>query len=187
MSTDRQRFLHDLPTLVTPLRGKAGVHSNDLMSSTCSLGSEDIEKHASTGIKNGFRKVMVLDHIEDTQVFNDDPSIVQRILLGDLEMVISALLVDLQVRLGDITCGFPASITAFLPPAKCALLAPERLGRCAIETRVFNHVALAIGKKDLQPNVNTNVRMLTRTRHQHAFCCYCPDGAGQEPGSDGTR
>jgi hypothetical protein len=54
MGTDRQGFLNDLPTLVTLLAGEAGVHSDDLMSSTCSLGSENIEESAPRGVENAF-------------------------------------------------------------------------------------------------------------------------------------
>jgi hypothetical protein len=70
MGSHRERFLHNLPTVVALLCGKPGVHSDDLMSSTCSLGSENVEERAPAGAENGFRKVMVFDHVEDTQVLN---------------------------------------------------------------------------------------------------------------------
>jgi len=56
MGTDRQRFLDHLPTLVTLLTGEVGVHSNDLMSSTCSLGSENVEERAQLASRIDFAR-----------------------------------------------------------------------------------------------------------------------------------
>ena len=50
MCTDGKRLLDNLTTPIAFLRGVAGVHSNDLMSSTLSLGSENIEERAPGGV-----------------------------------------------------------------------------------------------------------------------------------------
>ena len=42
MHTHGKRLLDHLTTSIAFLRGVVGVHSNDLMSGTCSLGSENI-------------------------------------------------------------------------------------------------------------------------------------------------
>jgi hypothetical protein len=70
--------------------------------------------------------------------------------------------VDLQMRLGTVQGGFAAAVAAFLASAQRTLFASERFLRGAIETRVRYHIALAIGKEDFQPDINANVRMLTR-------------------------
>jgi hypothetical protein len=41
------------------------------------------------------------------------------------------------------------------------LFTSESLLRSAIEARVLNRVALTIGQKGLQPDINPNVRMVT--------------------------
>ncbi len=164
MGTYRQALLHDLPTLVTFLSGETRVHSDHLMTSSCGLILKDVEECAPRGVENALGQVMIFHYAGDLKVFHHNVVILFRIALRSLELVISALPVDLQMCLGDVTGGFTASMTADLSPAQLALLAPECLLRRAIVTRVFNRVALAIGKEDLQPYVNADVRMLTRTR-----------------------
>ena len=44
MHTHGKRLLDHLTTSIAFLRGVVGVHSNDLMSGTCSLGSENIKE-----------------------------------------------------------------------------------------------------------------------------------------------
>lgn len=163
MGTYRQALLYNLPTLVTLLTGETRVHANNLMTSSCGLILKDVEECAPRGVENALGHMMIFHHVGDLKVFHSNEVILFSISLRSLELVISALSVDLQVCLGDVTGGFTASVTAFLTPAQLALLAPECLVRRAIETRVFNRVALAIGKKDFQPYVNADVRMLTRT------------------------
>ena len=163
MGTYRQALLYNLPTLVTLLTGETRVHSNNLMTSSCGLILKDVEECAPRGVENALGQMMIFHHVGDLKVFHSNVVILFSISLRSLVLVISALPVDLQVCLGDVTGGFPASVTADLSPAQLALLAPECLLRRAIEMRVFNRVSLAIGKKDLQPYVNADVRMLTRT------------------------
>ncbi len=163
MGTYRQALLYNLPTLVTLLRGETRVHSNNLMTSSCGLLLKDVEEGAPRGVENALGHRTIFHHVGDLKVFHSNVAILFSLALRRLELVISALSVDLQVGLGDVTGSFTATVTADLSPAQLALLAPECLLRRAIETRVFNRVALAIGKKDLQPDVNADVRMLTRT------------------------
>ncbi len=65
MGTDRQRFLHDLPTLITFLTGETRVHPDDLMTSVLSFDSEDVKELPPTSVRNGLSKVMVLYHAID--------------------------------------------------------------------------------------------------------------------------
>jgi len=82
MGTHRKRFLHDLPTLVAFLRGETRVHSDHLMSSTFSLGFKDSEECTPGGVHDGFRQMMVLDHVEDSQILNGDMMIGLGVLFG---------------------------------------------------------------------------------------------------------
>ncbi len=161
MGTDREAFLHDLPTLVTLLTSEARVHSNNLMSSTCSLGSEDVEERAPTGVENGLRQMMVLDQVEDTHILNHNMMIGFGILPGSLEMVIAALPIDLQMRFSNIASGDASSMAFLLAPGQLALFAAKRSLARAIETRVLDGIAFRVGKEDFQPYINTDVRMLT--------------------------
>ncbi len=52
VSTNRQTFLDHLATLVTLLRGEARVDSYDLVTSSCSLVFQDLEKRAPTSIQD---------------------------------------------------------------------------------------------------------------------------------------
>src|SRR2546421_383150 len=76
-------------------------------------------------------------------------------------MVISALPLDLQVRLSDVTGSETAPVTALFAPAQLALFAPECLLRGAIETRIRDGVPFAVSQEGRQPDVDTNIRMST--------------------------
>ena len=163
MGSDRQTLLDHLPTLVTLLTGETQVHSNDLMTSSCGLVFKDVKEGAPRGVENALGQLMIFHHVGDLKVFHSNMVILFCISLGNLEMVIAPLPVDLQMCLGNVTGGLAPSFAALLAPTQCALLAPEGLLRCAIETRIRNGVALAIGKEDLQPDINADVRMRTAT------------------------
>ncbi len=70
MGSHRQRFLYDLPTLVTVLRGEARVHSYHVMTSSCSLIFKDVEKRAPTGVHDALCQGMILHHVENGEVLN---------------------------------------------------------------------------------------------------------------------
>lgn len=161
MGSHRQRLLYNLPTLVTLLRGEARIDSNDLMTSSCSLILKDVEECTPRGVENALRQTMIFHHVGDLKVFHGYVVILFHIPFRCLEMVISALSVDLQVRLSDVTGSEPASVTALFAPAQLALFAPECLLRGAIETRIRNGVPFAVSQEGLQPDVNTDIRMRT--------------------------
>ena len=177
MGTYRKGFLHHLPTLVTPLRGEAGVHSNDLMSSTCSLGSEDVEEGAPSSVEDGFGQMIVLNHIEDTQVLNGDMMIVLSIVFGHFEMMVAPLAIDLQMRLGNIASGFPAALRALLAPAQLPLLASKYLLRGAIEAGVRNGIAFRVSKEDCEADIDPDIGMFTLRR---AVPCLWPLLTGKQ-------
>ncbi len=162
MGSYRQRFLHNLSTLVAFLRGETRVHSDDLMSSTLSLNFKDSEERAPRSVHDGFCQGMILYHVENTQLLNGDDLIAFGILLGRLIVKVSALAFDLEMSFRRIPGGDPLTVTPFLTSAELALLSAERLLRGAIETGVLHRVAFAIGEEGLQAHINPDVRMLTR-------------------------
>ncbi len=149
MGTNAERLLHNLSTLATFLRGKTRIHSDHAMSSVCSFGTENVEECAPTSVQNALRQVVVLDHVRDRQVFNDNSLIPFRVGFRRFEMVISALSMDLEMGFRRIPGGLAASMTAFLASAYLALLASEGSLRRAIEARIFNRVALTIRQERL--------------------------------------
>ena len=147
MRTHRQRLLDDLTTPETFLRSVAGVHSNDLMSSTLSLGSEYIEERAPGGVHDGFGEMMVFDHAVNVQVLDGNMLILFSILFGDLEMKVTTLPLDLQVGVCGALRSFAPSLRTLLPACNRALLASERLLTLAIIAWVLDGTALAIGQE----------------------------------------
>ena len=141
MGSYGQTLLYNFSTLVTLLTGETRIHSNDLMTSSFGLILKDVEKCTPRGVENTLRQMMIFHHVGDLKVFHSDVVILFSIALRRLEMVIAALSVDLQVCLGDVTGGFATAMTAFLPSAQLALLAPQRLLRGAIETRILHRLA----------------------------------------------
>lgn len=127
MRTNTQGLVQKCATVATHLCGEARVHSYHLMSSVLSFGFKDGEECAPTGVTDGFRKQMVLDHVEDTQVLNHNVMIAFRVLFGGLEMEITALTSNLEMGLCRIPSSLAAPVTALLATGKCALFASERL------------------------------------------------------------
>jgi hypothetical protein len=163
VGTHRQRFLDDLSTLVTLLTREAGAHSNDLVSSTCSLGSENAEKRSPTGVHDGFSKMVIFDHIEDTQVLNNNASLARGVLLGNLEMMVTPLASDLEMSLCSATCGLAASVTPLHAPGQLTLFASQGFLRGAIEAWVLDGMTLTIGEEDFEPDIDPDIGMLTGT------------------------
>ena len=114
MRTDRQTLPHDFTTCVALLRGEARVDSDHLMTSSLSLLFKNREKCAPRGIQDGLGEMMVLDHIGESQVFYREMLVALCVLLGRLEVEITALTRDLEMRLRHIFCRFPTSVTALL-------------------------------------------------------------------------
>ena len=162
MCTNTQGLLHKLPTVATCLCREAWVHSDDLMTSSCSLVFKDGEELAPRGVQDGFRQLMVLDHSGDSKVFDHEMVIVLGVLLRHLELMVTALTVDLQMGLGYGLRSLTLAMAALLAATHGALLASQRLLRGAIEARVLNRTALAIGEERLQSDINADVRMLAR-------------------------
>ena len=161
MGSHRQRLRYQLPTLVAFLRGEARIDSNDLMTSSCGLILKDVEECTPRGVENALRHMMIFHHIGDLKVFHSYVVILLRIAFRRLEMVISALPLDLQVRLGDVPGRETAPVTARFAPTQLALFAPERLLRGAIETRIRDGVAFAVSEEGRQPDVDADIRMRT--------------------------
>ena len=159
MRTHGKRLLDHLPTPIAFLRGVAGVHSNDLMSGTFSLGSENIKERAPGGVHDALCEMVVFHHPINVQVLDGDMLILVSILFGDLEMKVPPLPFDLQMRLSRTLGRFPTSLRAFLSTCNRALLPSQSGLALAIVTGVLNRVSFAIRQKGLQPNVDTDIRM----------------------------
>ena len=164
MGSHRQRLVDHLPTRVALLRSEAWIDSNDLMTSSCSLLLKDVEECTPRGVENALRQMMIFHHVGDLKVFHGYVVILVHIAFRRLEMVISALPLDLQVRLRDVTGSQTAPVTALFAPTHLALFAPEGLLRGAIETRIRDDVAFAVSQERRQPDVDPDIRMRTFRR-----------------------
>ncbi len=162
MSSYRQALLYDLSTLVTLLAGETRVHSYDLVPSTCSLCTENIEERAPAGVHDGLSEMVIFHHITDSQVFYHNALIAFGIGLGRLEMVIAPLSIDLEMSLCYVLSSETSSMTAFLAPAQLTLLAPQGTLRGTIIARVLNAMALTIRQERFQPNINADSRMFAQ-------------------------
>jgi hypothetical protein len=163
MRTDAQRLLDDLTTPIAFLRGVAGVHSDHLMPSTCSLGFKDIEERAPRGIHDAFCEMMVLDHAVNVQLLNGNMLIGLGILLGNLIVKVPALPLDLEVSLCGAPCSFPSPLTPLFPTGYCALLTPKRLLALAVVVRIVYCTSFGVRQEGFQPNIDPNSRVLTHT------------------------
>jgi hypothetical protein len=161
MRTHAQGLLNERPAVAACLCGEARIDSDHLMSSTCSLGFKESEKCAPTGVHDGFREMMVLDHMTDSQVFDTDTMIVLAILPGYLKVEVTTLASNLEMGFRGVLSRLAAAVTAYLTTGKRTLLASERLGRRAIVARVLNRLAKGVREERFQANVNADIGMLT--------------------------
>ena len=129
MGSHRQRLLDNLPTLVALLRGEARIDSNDLMTSSCGLLLKDVEECTPRGVENALRHMMIFHHVADLKVFHGYVVILLHIAFRRLEMVISALAIDLQMRLRHVLGGLAFAMTTLLAAAHRALLLADRWSR----------------------------------------------------------
>src|SRR2546421_4924328 len=164
MRTHREGLLDHLTTLLTFLAGKTRVHSDHLMSSTFSLGSEDSEELAPSCISNGFGKVMVLDHPFYVQVFNGNVVKGVSILLSKLEMKVFSLALDLQMCLCCTLSRLASSLASLLPSTHRTLLASEGGLTFAIIPGVLNSMSFTVRQERFEPDINADVKMSAGTR-----------------------
>ncbi len=168
MRTDAQGLLDDLTTPIAFLRGIARVHSDHLMSSTCSLGFEDIEERAPRGIHDAFCEMVVLDHAVNVQLLNGNMLIGLGILPGNLIVKVPALPLDLEVSLCGAPCSFPSPRAPLVPTGYGALLTPKRLLLLAVVVRIVDCTSFGVRQEGLQPNIDPNSRVLT---HHCSMLC----------------
>ncbi len=176
MGTNRQGLLDKLTALETRLRSELGIDSNDLMSSTCSLGREDVEKLSPPSIANLFGEMMVLDHIGDLQLLYHDMSRGPCILFCDLEMEITALPLDLEMSVGRATSSFAAPVTPLLATGYRTLFAPQGFLQGAVIARVLYRVALTIRQERCETHIKADIGMLTHGWQMRSrWLCFTDD------------
>lgn len=164
MSANRKRFLHNLPTLRTFLRGEARLDSYDLMTGSCSLILKDIEKGTPPRVHDGLGKEMIFHHIRDVQVLNTNMLIGLGVGFGGLKGKVTPLAGNFEMGFCNETRSFLPAVTAPLAARKRALLAPECLLKRTIEARVGNSLALTISQEGFKTDINADGRMLTLRR-----------------------
>ena len=162
MGPNAQSLLNELATVVALLGGGVRLHADHLMSGTFSLGFEDVEKSAPRGIHDGFRQMMVLDHIADSQVFNRDVLVPLGVLFGRLEVEITALAGDLQMRFRHVLRSLTATVTPLLAATQSTLLASERLLRGSIIARVLDKSTIGERRKMGNAQVYTHILITHR-------------------------
>ncbi len=125
MRTHTEGLLNEFPAVTACLCREAGIHSDDLMPSTFSLGREDIEELTPTCIMDTFREMMVLHHIGDLKVFYSDALIAFSIVFGHFEMMVSPLTGNLEMGLCCETRGLPSTFAALLAATHLTLFASK--------------------------------------------------------------
>ena len=96
MGSYRQTLLDGLATFEALLRGEARVHSNHLMTSSCSLFTQDVEECTPTGVHDALRQGMVLCHVARLKLLNSNHLVLPGVLFGRFEEV---FLILMQIRI----------------------------------------------------------------------------------------
>lgn len=99
---------------------------------------------------------MVLDHIRDVQIFDDDGAVLVHIPPRHLVQKILALSGRLEVQLRYRPRRFPATIRALPAAAHLALSAPKLLLRVLVAASTGYRVAVGVSKEDPEPDVEAD-------------------------------
>lgn len=165
MSANTETFLYQFVTLAAPLRGIARVYFDDSMPSTFSQSRENTNELTPASIVHVFREMVIMYHVVDLQVFDNNCFMHIGVLLCCFEMEITPLTCDFQVRLRCTFTGFAASLTSLLASANRSLLASKRGLTLAIVARIVYGNAFAIRQEGFETDINPDIRMGTLTCH----------------------
>ena len=72
---DRKGFGHFMSAAAAQLRGPPWIDFNNLATSTPSLVAEHLYEAVPRGIMNMFRKMMIMNHSPDIELFNSDKDV----------------------------------------------------------------------------------------------------------------
>jgi hypothetical protein len=145
------------PTRRTPLTGELGRDGDhgDVMHHA--VGFDPVEEDTPSGIVNGFRQVMVLDHVANLKVLisNHIARCDERVCL--LAGKIFTLPLDLEIRFRQPLAGPQAVLAAFLLAGKVAMKPLQLLFGFAKVARILDSRALRIGVVGFQADINADL------------------------------
>jgi hypothetical protein len=150
--------------MTTALCGVSGVDPAYVTPSSFSLGVKYVQEPSPTRVQNALAQSSVLDHTGDVEVFHHNQRIQQGVVMGNLEVKITSLALNLQVRLCHTSGGFLASSAAFLAAAQRLLFASQCLLRCTEEAWIWDGIAVTVGQEGREPNINPDSWSII-------FCC----------------
>src|SRR5207247_11456725 len=101
-----------------------------------------------------------------------------RVLLGRLEMKITALTGNLEMRLCGVLGRLPTAMRPFFPAGQRTLLPSERLLRGTEETGIGNSCTLRVRQKRLKPHIETDIRARAHPRPKLGWWPGRPDKEG---------
>ena len=169
MRPNRQRFLNILATFEAFLRRVARVNSDHLTTSTRSLVCQDKQKRTPRSVKNALCQFRACQPL-NIQVFDHDCRVRIGVLLRSLEMKVAPLAFDFQMGLCHTTRHFSAATATLLASTQSPLFAAQTSLTGPKEARVFNRVALTVGKKHFQADIQANRTAIGIRRRQIACC-----------------
>ena len=164
MSTNTERLLHNLPTLVALLRRETWVDSYHLVPSIPSFDRKYIEKRAPTSVHDALCKVMIFDHVVDLQILNNNQFVSISILLCRFEVKVFSLTATLEVCLCRALTRLTSSLTSLFTSTYRSLLTAQCSLTLAVKTGVSNGVAFGVSQKGLESHINTNIAMSAFSR-----------------------
>jgi len=142
MSANTERLENQCITARAFLAAKLGRNLDHLMTSTFSLGVQDLKEHAPRSIGNTLGQMVVSQHSTDIQVLDEYPAVVLGVGLGNFEQPIPSLSSNLQMSLGNGLGSLATTVAALDPAAQPALLDSEFGLTLAEELRRIHRVAV---------------------------------------------
>jgi hypothetical protein len=137
--------------MTASLRRVSGINPAHFTPSSFSLGVKNVQETRPTRIQNAFAQSPVPNHTSDVEVFHHNQRVQQRIVMRDLEVKISSLALNLQVRFAPRSAPLLAAVAPLLASAQRPLFAPQGRLRGAEEARMRDGIAVTVGQERLRP------------------------------------
>jgi hypothetical protein len=156
MSPDRKRLPNDLATVEAPLRSEVRWHFDDSRSGALSLECEDILERGPTCIGDGLCKVVVLEHVLGSKIFDGDKGVAVDVASRRLVSVVLTLTGYSEVLFRLLSCHLLAAVGALLSPCRLALCSAKLFRRPLPTVRVLDRVSVGVRDEVGEPNVETD-------------------------------
>jgi hypothetical protein len=154
--TNRQSFGNRLATLRAYLRRSGRIHFHYDAPGACSLGAQDAQEQAPSGVRDRFRKRMIPYHPANVQLLNRNMVVVVHECAGGFVGKVLPRPLDAQMRLCQQLARLATAIASFHTAGKTTLRLFQFPFSPSIVARIGDLHSVRQGCKRLQSDINAD-------------------------------